>query len=1193
MSVTLRPFDFLSFPFRGAQLIEASAGTGKTWTLTSLYLRLILGDGPTGLPLRPPEILVMTFTDAATQELRDRIRRRLAEAAAFFRDRPVKQADATLIALREQRPVAGWIADAQQFETAGQWMDDAAIHTIHGWCSRMLRQHAFDSGSLFEQQRAPDPAALLAAVTRDYWRHWIYGADPHALRGLTALPASPDALLKAIRPRLDALDRAPEAQDLPQTADPTQLFVHAADWVRRRDAAERRARELWRTHIDAIETQLREAMATQLSGTNYPSKQREVYLSRMRAWCDGDTLDTSSLQRFGRTKLVASTKKGCTPPADTTGAFAAVDAVVECGSGPPVDALLDHASRDIRARLAARKRQLAQFDFQDLLQRLYQALHRGDSGLARAIRRQYPVALVDEFQDTDPWQYGSLTRIYIDPHPDPAALVMIGDPKQAIYRFRGADLDTYLAAREMAQGIHTLTGNYRSTPGLVAALNDAYGTATAPFGAMIAYEAVTARRGDVLPLATRDGTALPALTVWTPANPAAQTAGALRLEMTEGFATQIVALLNAGIARPADIAVLVRSGREARRIRLALEARGVRSVYLSDRESVYATDEAQDLWCLLRAVATPRSVGAIRAALSTRSFGFEFDELDRLFADDDAFEREAEAFARWQQLWQQQGLLAMLYAVLHEQQIPARLQRLEAEGGARDGERRLTNLLHLGDLLQRASLALQGEVAVVRFLAEQLRAPAARDDAAQMRLETDADLVKVVTVHKAKGLEYPVVFVPFAYEYRALKRDEIPAGADLEAADEIRVAEDGRLLYVAFTRAERALFVGAATRSQDFAAKRPPKSALARLLGRRSEEDLLASLERWSACTDIHVAALPAASAAMATVTAALPAPRAAAVPLRRHDSRWRSTSFSALTRGLAAAALPAMPLPGDEGDERYGDAQVDNPQDPADPEPGPASTAAAPGFAAFPAGAKYGDLLHGLLEWQLKAGWPILQKGLRDSEDAAWLRLLHRRGELLGLDAGQQALLADWIAAIARCPLGLEAASGAATPVSLSTLPPSQTWAEMGFVITTQGVDAAAIDRRVQQQILPGRTRDALMPLALEGLLTGFLDLVFEHGGRYYVLDYKSNRLDDYTPKSLDDAILQHRYDLQYTLYLVALHRLLCARLPHYDYDSHMGGSIYVFARGIGSPGDGIYRDCPPRSLIESLDSAFRESVQ
>jgi len=1160
--------DIPCFPFTGAQVIEASAGTGKTWTLASLYLRLVLGEGPTGKPLRPPDILVMTFTDAATQELRERIRQRLAEAQAWFSGRLATAPDDTLAALRAQRPEAGWAADARLLEAAGHWMDEAAIHTIHGWSHRMLRQHAFDSRSLFDQQRVEDPRSLLQEITREYWRRWIYAADPRGLLGVDKLPGDPDTLLARIAVPMARLDRDPASASAAPPPPPTALFATAARWYRQRRAADLTARALWREHCEAIEAALRDAMATVLDGGKYQARYREGFLRRMRAWCDGDDVDLKDLARFSLSRLRALTKQGRTEPTDSFGAFAALDAVVEAGDPPVADPLLDHAAHEIRARLAARKQQTATFDFNDLLQRLFQALQAPDGRLARAIRRQYPVALVDEFQDTDPWQFGALERIYLDPHPEPAALVMIGDPKQAIYGFRGADLDTYMRARDGAQGIHTLSRNFRSTRPLVEAVNHVFGTAPRPFGDL-PYVAVETGRNDIAPLHDPAGRELPAMTVWYA--PGTDKATPLRERFAEGFATRIVTLLAASDLEPKDIAVLVRTGDEARRVRESLRLRGLRSVYLSDRDSVYASDEAWDLWQLLRAVATPRVAASIRAALFTRSFGPPAERLAGLFDDEDAFERQLEDFARWQQLWQQRGVLAMLYAVLHEREVPASLLALEG------GERRLTNLLHLGDLLQQASLGLQGEVALVRFLGEQLLEPATGNDAAQMRLETDAELVKVVTMHKSKGLQYPAVFVPFAFDFRMARKQ------DLDDSDAHRIDEDIRLLYVAFTRAERALFVGAATRKDDLSATAAgdAKSALGRLLDRHQPDDLPGKLGAWDSFPSVQVGLLPEATP---TAVAESPPPlaiRHAATPRRRHASRWRSTSFSSLTRGLVHAAAPALPLPPDEGDERFDDAQVDNPVAAAAAPP----TAAPSRYAGFPAGAAYGDLLHGLLEVQLKAGWPLCQ----DPADAASLALLARRATALGLTSDAQAVLAGWLPAIARCPLGLSKDSG--RDACLADLPPGQTWAEMGFVLTTQGVDATTLDRVVRSHVLPGQPRDPLPPAALEGLLTGFLDLVFEHDGRYYVLDYKSNRLPDYAPATLAGAILQHRYDLQYALYLLALHRLLRVRLPDYDYDRHMGGAIYLFARGIGSPGDGIYRDRPPRALVEALDVACREA--
>ncbi|MEY4763097.1 MAG: RecBCD enzyme subunit RecB, partial [Pseudomonadota bacterium] len=835
MSVTPQKMDILRFKFEGLQVIEASAGTGKTWTLAMLYLRLLLGAGPGDQKLMPPQILVMTFTEAATQELRDRIRRRIGEAVAVFRQLPLAadaQDDADLRALRDARPREGWLADARHLEATAQWMDEAAIHTIHGWCSRMLRQHAFDSVSLFQQERVEDPKALLQDVVRDYWRRWFYPADAAALRAAPELPKTPDKLLEKVAPMLARLDRAPGVGLTETPQEPDHWFAEVRVWSDRFEVAQRAAREAWRADIDAIESSLIKAMKDKVLKNNiYQAPSHEKYLRLMRDWCDGASLVADDIKRFSQAKIDAS-KAAAAKLWPQHEAYRLLDAVVDCGPAPSIEPLLAHVARSLREALAQRKARLAQFDFSDLLQRLYTALHDDDRGaaLARRLRELYPVALVDEFQDTDPWQYGALSCIYRDPHPTPASLVMIGDPKQAIYRFRGADLATYLSAREDAAGIHTLTGNFRSTKGLVDAVNHIFDRAK-PLLGEVGYAKVEACKA-VEPLRDEKGSALPAMTVWQSRDAGAQKAADARAELALGFATQIVAMLNAKRMLPSDVAVLVRTGKDAQLIRKALSDRGVRSVYLSDRDSVYATDEAMDLWYILRAVAEPRSTTALRAALSTRCFAHSFEDLDRLFADETRFEQEAECFARWQLIWQKQGLLAMLYAVLHEQHIPARLQ-----ADTDLGERRLTNLLHLGDLLQKASLQLQGEAAVVRFLAEQLRDRPEDEGAAQLRLETDAGLVKVITMHKSKGLQYPVVFVPFAHEFRPASK------GDVDEDDTQRLAEDIRLLYVAFTRAERALFVGAATRNGDFPSKQGqpwPKGALSQLLGRTSTDDLSA-----------------------------------------------------------------------------------------------------------------------------------------------------------------------------------------------------------------------------------------------------------------------------------------------------------------------------------------------------------------
>jgi exodeoxyribonuclease V beta subunit len=1179
------PLHPLTMPLRGRQVIEASAGTGKTWTLAALYVRLVLGHTPgndaspqdLGAGLYPPQILVMTFTDAATAELRGRIRERLAQAARFFRHDPACNADDFLRELGAQIAETDWPQAAWRLDMAAQWMDEAAIFTIHGWSKRMLQQHAFDSASLFQQHRVEDGERLQRLAVQDYWRQWFYPLPRTWLGALQGLARTPDELLQALKSQWQPLERSPEAT-LDVTDDPHTLLQRWQHWHAQVAELEEPARAAWRTHAEVLKPLLAKAMDEDLNGNTYRQAARAGYLAQLDDWAQNGTRDIDNLRRFAWTTLQDKTKAGRQTPPDDHGVFARIDALHQVLSQPPdiQPALLAHAAQAVALSYQRRKQELAQFDFADLLQQLYRALQAPDGRLAATIRAQYPVALVDEFQDTDPWQYGSLSRIYSAEAEATTGLVMIGDPKQAIYGFRGADLQTYLKARAEAQGIHTLSGNFRSTPGVVTAVNHVFQEAKAPFGD-VPFEPVVARKA--VPPWQVGGQPQPAMTVWHLPGSESVSKSAYQRAMAEVFATQMVRLLQQGAAQPGEMAVLVRDRVEAAAIRRALAARGVRSVYLSERDSVFATPQAQDLWRLLRAVAAPRQTGWVKAALLTRLWGMPWGELEHLAQDEAAWDALVDRFHTWQALWQRQGFLPMLYRLLHDEAIPARLLAQDAQAG----ERALTNLLHLGDLLQASSLHLQGEGALIRHLEDQLRAPSASGDAAQLRLESDAELVQVITLHKSKGLQYPLVFLPFASAFRG---QGDPAGSG-------QLDEDVRLLYVALTRAERALWVGVAPLAGDFDSPRNPviKSAVSRLLGRETVGDWLPRLQRWAACPEGHIAVVPAPEPdeqVWAPVVHDTPAFRPAAEPQRLHTRRWWMASFSALTRTLATAPVASGPVSAtalpSERDERWGDAQIDNVAAPEVDDLESAPVLLEPRYNPFPAGSAYGTLLHDLLEWQAHQGWPAGQ-GPHLPEPPEWRPLLERQCRGLGLDAAQQDLLAEWVPAIVRTPWPV---AGARSPLVLARLTPDTAWPEMGFTLPVQALAAVTLDRLIGQHIHPGHERPALAPVQLEGMLTGFMDLVLEHEGRYFVLDYKSNRLPRYDETALTQAMLAHRYDVQLTLYTLALHRLLKARLPGYDYDRHVGGALYLFLRGVDQAGAGLYQQRPPRALIEALDGAF-----
>ena len=1207
------PLQPLQLPLHGIQLIEASAGTGKTWTIAALYLRLVLGHGtPGGKALLPAQILVLTFTKAATAELRERIRERLAEAADSFRGR--REPDDFLRDLIAVYPDRSALARAaRQLDLAAQWMDESAIHTIHAWCQRMLSQHAFDSGHPFVQDTDTDESALLADIVRDYWRCHFFPLDRDGAALISRWWKTPAALQSDLRP---LLRQPPESlrldgRPLPDAADVLEQFrvqVNAAA------EAELQARERWRDDADAIEAMFAASLdAGALNGSKMRREKVLDELAVLRAWASDGADASATLSRYTQSALAAAKNKNA--QALQHPAFAAIEACVDAqGVVAPWRApVLAHATRWVAAKLEETKRRRSQLGFDDMLKRLDGALH-GHTGkrLAETIAAQYPIALIDEFQDTDPLQWRIFHRVYA--RRDATGLLLIGDPKQAIYGFRGADIHTYLRARNSAQQpMWTLGTNYRSTQPLVAAVNrvfefaDTHAEGAFAFGHgrdALPFLPVDARgRGEQLLL---DEQPLPPIQLAVQPGDDALSGGAYTELMARHAASYLVELLAAAQEgrcgfraadgtfrplRPGDIAILVRRGLEAGKLREEMQRRGLKSVYLSDRDSVYASAEAVDLLRWLRACAEPASDRAMRAALATPTLGQSEAELDRLNLDEHHWEACGDRFRQLHLSWQRHGVLAMLHDLLHAFDLPARLLPHA------DGERALTNLLHLAELLQHAAATLDGEHALIRYLAAQIAS--AHDPQAEtadeqiVRLESEAALIKVVTIHKSKGLEYPLVLLPFVCSARELKADDSFSWHDqdgelrmdlraddhaLKQADQERLQEDLRLLYVALTRAQYACWIGVAcTRSGNGKASTLHKSAFGHVLsgGARIEPaDLMPRLQALRGDeSDIAIRTLAA------PLAQPLPATQGEIAPLweaRIYEGpaleRWRVSSYSGLKYAEAEHAHIAAPETATQDILIEASAEQ--------PSLAPTAAVAAQGIHAFHAGAEAGTFLHDLLEWAADEGFAEAA-----ANTAALEKEIARRCQRRGWQA-HIPLLSAWMAELLRTPLALPDGHSA----SLAQM--SSHYAELEFWFEAQHVDTLALDRLVSAHTLEGRPRVALLAERIHGLLKGFIDLVVEHQGRYYVIDYKSNKLGNdasaYTAEAMRDSILRERYDLQYALYTLALHRQLRARLPNYDYEQHVGGVAYLYLRGIDGSGHGVHRERLPKALIDAMDRLF-----
>lgn len=1184
------PLNTLRFPLHGERLIEASAGTGKTYTIAGLYLRLLLGHGPLieegedagqpsahERPLSVTEILVVTFTEAATAELRGRIRGRIHEARlAFMRGQSGDALLAQLLAEVEDHELA-----ARRLLAAERQMDEAAVFTIHGFCQRMLKQNAFESGALFETEFLTDDSQLRLQAVSDYWRAEFYPVDKTLASAVRALWPSPATLLREMNGWLDNS----ELEMRPPAGDETLAARHQAAMARIEAV-----KSEWLAQVDEIRRQT-EGQIKLYTGKNY-----EGWLAKIGDWAQdpssGYTLP-KDLERFGQTTLEAKLSKGKAVP--TLPLFSEIDALL--ASRPGIrDLILQRAAVVVRSRMQASKRQAHQLSFDDLLKDLDGAL--GSSlgeRLCERIRATYRVAMIDEFQDTDPQQYRIFHRLY-GGHQD-TALLMIGDPKQAIYGFRGADIFTYIQARRNVSAHYTLGRNWRSSGALVAAVNGLFERAKDPFiyEADIPFLPVEAQgKSKALLL---DGVTAPVLHCWQLTGQPTFNRGDYQSKMARATAAEIhrlltlaregKALIGSEPVKAGDIAVLVRTGAEGKLMQQELARLAIASVYLSNRESVLEQVEAREILLILHACQNPSEERSLRAALATGLFDLDAKALDELASDERAWESAVQEFMEYRKVWHRRGVLAMLRALLHRRNLAASLL------ASPYGERRLTNFLHLGELLQQVSSELDGEYALLRWLGEAVNSQSGQDAEQILRLESERKLVQIVTIHKSKGLEYPLVFLPFICSHRSAdtplyhEADEAGnrtildlTGAEdsLAEADKERLAEDLRLLYVALTRGVYATWLGLApVRSGNGKSEKTDlhQTAIGYLLQKGEEGDAATLATALSALAED----LPGVAVGEPSLTRPAPLPpeeeQLGEPRVRRFggtlERDWWISSYSGLAAQGHGHSKGVLANPGFD-DEVVTEAAALAAEEPVQ--------APQPSIFTFPKGARPGTLLHSLFEtidFQSAAGEPLAQHIAtllaQDGFDESWAQVLQQQVE-----------------AVLDTPLE----TGFDEPVRLRDLAPERKQVELEFFLPMGRVTAPALTALCQQHDPLSRGNKPLSFATVQGMLKGFIDLVFEWQGRWYLLDYKSNHLGmspaDYSRPALEQAMVEHRYDLQYQLYSLALHRLLALRLPGYDFDQHFGGVFYLFLRGM--PQGGIFHTRPSRELVLGLDRLFSEGA-
>jgi exodeoxyribonuclease V beta subunit len=1117
-----RPAVLKLVPADRPAVIEASAGTGKTFTLEHLVVDLVLGAG-----VSLEEILVVTFTEKATNELRARVRATLDRLIAAPDDAGV---------------VAGsdcWEIDAaarDKLLAARNAFEAATITTIHAFCQRVLRDNAFFSGRLFEETqvdgrdafgRAFREALRREVAPRPERASWLEAAlrGGSSIAGIEELLWSCTAARGDVRPSFDvqALARALEAFPVEDAADEAH-----GEALKKAGIPTVSARPIARK-IKALADIVEQAQGER----NLP---RYVELAS-----ELESLDW--VEKLRGVRLTGPTARLC----------AAVVSLVD--ATPTFEAALAHVLLPpVREELDRRKRDAGQYDFDDMLTRVDDALG-GPSGpaLAAALRKRWRYALIDEFQDTDEIQWRIFRRAFFDPGPGRSVVYLVGDPKQSIYRFRGADVETYLDARnavEDARGARVaLDRSFRATPAMVEAHNALFdqNAAEPVFTGAVRYEPIQCGRPD-LALVDADGHAVGPVHLF-------RAEGSPNLDRIGPLIAREIATITAPgrpwklgtePVAPSEIFVLTRTRFEGRAIGEHLRRAGIAHAFFKE-DGLFQTDEAKDVATLLRAIEDPTDRARRFAAWLTPFFGLSLIALEdaRELAPSHPY---VARLAAWKTLGDARDYGRLFESIVRESGLVRRELFFE------DSERELTNYLHIFELLlehaRRTRGTLREIILEITGLIERRRRPLDMEGDVQ-RIESEKRAVQIMTIHKAKGLEAAVVFVAggasrgrgdAAHVYheagRRLAWVGSPGPRVKETIRQEEREEDERLMYVALTRAKARLYLPCAVKSAGPHNLSGPYQVINRRL-------VAVARERpgWLSIEDIAPARAASLPAVAAPQVAAVPAPsfeilaRRHAGPafddLREAHAGIFVTSYTRMRNARTRTARAGGWL--EEADARRaekGAGAVDVSQ-----------------ASALPGSRASGVFLHELLERVPIASFAAAQTFDAWSELPEVVRLFDETLAVHRIERSSREQAARMIWAAYTTPMAL--ADG-------------------------RRIEGLAKADRIAREM------DFVYPLpgSALGLVRGSLDLAFELGEKTYFVDWKSDTLASYGAAALTKHTRTH-YEDQIRLYSIAVARLLGIDGAE-AHERRFGGIVYCFLRGLDEAGNGVWADRPTWSDVE-----------
>ncbi|HMI76929.1 MAG TPA: exodeoxyribonuclease V subunit beta [Buchnera sp. (in: enterobacteria)] len=1158
MKKKLNPFNL---SLHGHKIIEASAGTGKTLTLIIIYLRLLLGINHTSYNKRVfsvQEILVVTFTKSTRSELYKRIKENIHN----LRIDCIKQYSHNPIFKKILCQITNFNDAIILLLKAENNLSQAAIYTIHGFCHNILHENILYSDFLKKNIIIENTYSLYLQATCDFWNKQFYLFPNEIGAIISKYWTGPEHFLNNILPLLTLSDNLIKS-NLDKKINILQYHQSLINIINT-------FKKKWLNVKDKLLLLIKN---TNINKRIYHDNNLLKWINIITLWAIQPTKNyfiPRILDYFKYTVLKKQINNSCIL---NNNFFKSVDNFLNTRFSLK-EIFLSYAIINIPLLIKKAKKNTSQIEFNDLLIFLYRALKKNHY-FTQFICKKYPIALIDEFQDTDLYQYKIFKQIYNNNN----LLILIGDPKQSIYSFRGANIFAYFHAKYEIKEQYYLDTNWRASYNMTKSINYIFSKLKKPFllssidflpvHSPIQNKNMTFEIDNIVQPALRflitkeKKICINEYHTWI----SQECAKYISYWLNKG--KQGHAIIKKGnhiySVKPCDIVVLVRNKIEANIIKKSLDHINIQSCYLSEKNNIYHTKEAYELLLILKAILEPRKEKYLRQAMFTNILSYNSIEIDSLHENIEYWSSIIEQFKKYSIIWKQSGILKMINKIIKYDDY-------------KNNKYNIINLLYLSELLQKKSRYINNYHLLIFWFENKIYDIKDHSKKNYITPSINKNCIKIVTIYKSKGLEYNIVWIPFAinfskstfnlYHNKKNSRTVIDFNINEKNLSKSKIehlSEEMRLLYVALTRSTLHCSIGIAPifkkNSKNNHTTDLHNSALGYIIQSGKKYDtvqLERELQNISKHHSIELEYNSIESYSLKKINKINKTKLYSKIIMNRSIiDNWEITSYSALKK------IQKIPL---KNHISINITAITNKKTLNNISYTPHN---------FPKGTIYGTLLHTILK----------KHDFNKQIDLIWLNKKLKKYQLNDI---WLTTIAQWIKNIIYTPLLNEV-------FTLSQLNSKTNIKELEFYIPIEkNIYDYKINKIIQYYDNISKRCPNLSFNSMHGMLTGSIDLVFFWKNKYYIVDYKSTWLGDssccYTETKIQEAMIKNRYDIQYQLYAIALHRYLKQRIKKYKFSLHFGGIFYLFLRALdgSKKKNGLFYTLPKYALVKKLDKIF-----